>query len=130
VPKSGPDSLVVKGESYNVEIRRVGLDEDHAAVDASTEDVFTRLCGMPSRYSIALSMTHDYTAYSPQLKQASRRVASVLKDLEAKNLPEATLYYHGPKDWVVREQDVRNMEFDYLEGEKLAIQMQEFEEAH
>jgi len=128
-PKSGPDLLAVKGDSYYVEMKRVGLDEDHTAVDAATEDVFTRFCSMPSRYSIVISMTRDYTAYSPQLKRSSRRVASVLKDLEAKNLPEATLYYHGPKDWVVREQDVRNMEFDYADREKLAAQMQEFERA-
>jgi hypothetical protein len=128
-PKSGPDLLAVKGDGYYVEMRRVGLDEEHKAVDAATEDVFARLCSTPSRYSIVISMTHDYTAYSPQLKQATRRVASVLKDLEAKNLPEATLYYHGPKDWIVREEDVRNMEFDYSDGETLAAQMQEFKRA-
>ena len=128
-PKSGPDLLVVKDESYYVEVRKVGLDQDHAAVDAATEDAFARLCGAPSRYNIVLSMTHEYTAYSPQLKQAARRVASVLKDVEAKNLPEATLYYHGPKDWVVREQDVRNMEFDYSDGTNLAAQLNEFERA-
>jgi HEPN domain-containing protein len=128
-PKSGPDLLVAKDESYYVEMRRVGLDEDHAAVDAATEDVFARLCSTPSRYSIALSMTNDYTAYSPKLKRASRHVASALKDLEAKGWPEAVLYYHGPTDWAVREQDVRNMKFDYSDGAKLAAQMQEFERA-
>lgn len=128
-PKSGPDLLVVKDESYYVEMRRVGLDEEHRTVDAATEDVFARLCGTPSRYSIVLSMTNDYAAFSPELKQASRRVAGVLKDLEDKKLPEAVLYYHGPDDWIVRDQDVRNMEFDYSDGAKLAPQMQEFERA-
>jgi hypothetical protein len=128
-PKSGPDLLVVKDKSYYVEMRKVGLDEEHRTVDAATEDVFARLCGTPSRYSIVLSMTNDYAAFSPELKQASRRVASVLKDLEGKNLPEAVLYYYGPKDWIVREQDVRNIEFDYSDGAKLAAQMQEFERA-
>jgi hypothetical protein len=128
-PKSGPDLLVVKDESYYVEMRKVGLDEEHRTVDAATEDVFSRLCGTPSRHSIVLSMRNDYAAYSPKLKQASRRVASVLKDLEAKDLPEGVLYYHGPNDWIVREQDVRNMEFDYSDGAKLAAQMQEFERA-
>jgi hypothetical protein len=85
-PKSGPDLLVVKDESYYVEVRKVGLDEEHRTVDAATEDVFARLCATPSRYSIVLSMTNDYTAFSRKLKQASRRVATVLKDLEAKNL--------------------------------------------
>src|SRR5713226_1541989 len=126
-PKPGPDLLVVKDESYYVEMRKVGLDEEHRTVDAATEDVFSRLCGTPSRYSIVLSMTNDYAAYSPELKQASRRVASVLKDLEGKKLPEAVLYYHGPNDWMVRDQDVRDMEFDYSDGAKLAAQMQEFE---
>ena len=128
-PKSGPDLLVVKDESYYVEVRKVGLDEEHRTVDAATEDVFARLCATPSRYSIVLSMTNDYTAFSPKLKQASRRVASVLKDLEAKNLPEAVLYYDGPDDWIVREQDLRDMEFDYSDATKLAAQMQEFERA-
>ena len=126
-PKPGPDLLVVKDESYYVEMRKVGLDEEHRTVDAATEDVFSRLCGTPSRYSIVLSMTNDYAAYSPELKQASRRVGSVLKDLEGKKLPEAVLYYHGPNDWMVRDQDVRDMEFDYSDGAKLAAQMQEFE---
>ena len=115
-PKSGPDLLAVKGESYYVEVRRVGLDEEHHAVDAATEDVFALLCATPSRYSIVLSMTNDYTAYSPKLKQASRRVATVLKDLEANNVPEAVFDYQGPGDWFVREQDVRNMKFDYSDG--------------
>jgi len=128
-PKAGPDLLVVKDESYYVEMRRVGLDEEHRTVDAATEDVFSRLCGTPSRYSIVLSMTNDYAAFSPELKQASRRVASVLKDLEEKKPPEAVLYYHGPRDWIVRGQDVRKMEFDYADGAKLAAQMQEFERA-
>jgi hypothetical protein len=126
-PKSGPDLLIEKGERYYVEIRRVRLDEEHHAVDAATEDVFARLCGTPSQYSIVLSMTNDYTAYSPKLKQASRRVATVLKDLEAKNLPEGVLYYHAPQDWAVRNEDVRKMNFDYSDGAKLAAQMHEFE---
>jgi hypothetical protein len=128
-PKSGPDLLVVKDESYYVEVRKVSLDEAHRTVDIATEDVFARLCGMPSRYSIVLSMTTDYTAYSPKLTRASRRVVSVLNDLEAKKLPEAVLYYHGPNDWIVRDQDVRNIKFDYADGAKLAAQMQEFERA-
>jgi|SRR6516164_5430962 hypothetical protein len=128
-PRSGPDLLVVKGESYYVEIRKVHLDEEHHAVDAATEDVFARLCGTPSRYSIALSMTNEYTAYSRKLTQASRRVASVLKDLEVKKLSEAVLYYHGPKDWFVREQDVGQIDFDYSDGAKLLAQMREFERA-
>ncbi len=126
-PKAGPDLLVVKDESHYVEVRKVGLDEDHRTVDAATEDVFGRLCDTPSRYRIVLSMTSDYTAFSPKLKQASRRVASVLRDLEEKKLPKAVLYYHGPNDWIVREYDLRDMQFDYADGAKLAVQMQEFE---
>jgi hypothetical protein len=128
-PNSGPDLLVVKDETYYVEMRKVGLDEEHRTVDAATEDVFARLCATPSHYSIVVSMTNDYTAFSPKLKQASRRVASILKDLEAKNLPEAVLYYHGPDDWFVREEDVRSMKFDYSDGAKLAAQIKEFERA-
>ncbi|MGH9713957.1 MAG: hypothetical protein ACRD5M_11735 [Candidatus Acidiferrales bacterium] len=128
-PQAGPDLLVVKDESYYVEIRRVRLDEEHHTVDTATEDVFARLCATPSRYNIVLSMTNDYTAFSPKLKQASRRVASILNDLEARNLPEAVLYYHSPDDWSVLEQDVRNMEFDYSDRAKLAAQMREFERA-
>jgi hypothetical protein len=128
-PKAGPDLLVVKDESYHVEMRRVSLDEEHRTVDAATEDVFSRLCGTPSRYSIVLSMTNDYAAYTRELKQASRRVASVLKDLEDRKLPEAVLYYHGPNDWIVSDHDVRKMKFDYSDREKLATQMEEFERA-
>jgi hypothetical protein len=128
-PNAGPDLLVVKDESYYVEMRKVGLDENHRTVDAATDDVFARLCGTPSRYSIVLSMANNYTAFSPELKQASRRVASVLKELEEKKLPEAVLYYHGPNDWIVRDEDMRNMEFDYSDGAKLAVQMEEFERA-
>jgi hypothetical protein len=128
-PKAGPDLLVVKDESYYVEMRRVGLDEEHRTVDAATEDVFTRLCSTPSQYDIVLSMTNDYVAFSPELKQASRRVASVLKGLEETKLPEAVLYYRGPNDWVVRDHDVRKAEFDYSDGEKLATQIEEFERA-
>jgi len=104
----------VKDEVYYVEMRKVGLDEEHRTVDAATEDVFTRLCTTPSQYDIVLSMTNDYVAFSPELKQASRRVASVLKDLEEKKLPEAVLYYHGPNDWVVRDRDVRKTEVRLL----------------
>ena len=128
-PKTGPDLVAAKDESYYVEVRKIGLDEEHRTVDAATEDVFARLCGMPSRYDIVLSMTNEYVAFSPELKKASRRVASVLKDLEEKKLPEAVLYYHGPNDWVVHDHDVRKVEFDYSDGAKLAAQMQEFERA-
>jgi hypothetical protein len=128
-PKAGPDLLVVKDESYYVEMRKVGLDEEHRTVDAATEDVFARLCGTASRYDIVLSMTSKYVAFSPELKKASRRVVSVLRDLEEKKLPEAVLYYHGPNDWVVRDHDVRKVEFDYSDGTKLAAQIQEFERA-
>src|SRR5277367_1687264 len=109
-PMAGPDLLVVKDESYYVEMRKVGLDEEHRTVDAATEDVFTRLCSTPSQYDIVLSMTNDYVAFSRELKKASRRVASVLKDLEEKKLTEAVLYYHGPNDWVVRDHDARKVE--------------------
>jgi len=128
-PKAGPDLLVVKDGSYYVEMRKVGLDEEHRTVDAATEDVFARLCGMPSRYDIVLSMTNEFVAFSPELKKASRRVVSALKELEGKKLPEAVLYYHGPNDWVLRDHDVRKVEFDYSDGAKLAGQIQEFERA-
>jgi len=128
-PKAGPDLLVEKDRGYYVEVRKVGLDEEHRTVDAATEDVFARLCGTPSRYDIVLSMTNEYVAFSPELKKASRRVASVLNDLEQKKLPEAVLYYHGPNDWIVRDYDVRKVEFDYADEAKLAAQIGEFERA-
>src|SRR5579872_3942265 len=82
-PLAGPDLRVEKrGSTYFVEIRRVQLDEAHAAGDLATEDVFEKLCSTPSRHSVVISMTDKYGAYSNELKRAVHRVRMILKDLE------------------------------------------------
>src|SRR5712691_1990499 len=48
-PAAGPDLLAVMDAPYYVEVRKVGLDETHAAADTATEDVFERLCSTRSR---------------------------------------------------------------------------------
>src|SRR5258708_3351212 len=69
-PQAGPDLLAVRGNEYYIEIRRVGLDDARAKVDLATEDVFGRLGATPSRHSVLISMTDDYSAFSQQLVKA------------------------------------------------------------
>jgi hypothetical protein len=126
-PKAGPDLLGVRGHEFYFEMRKVGLDEVRAAADLASEDVFTRLCGTPSRYGILISMTDEYSAFSPQLKRALRVVVTVLKDLGEKHVQKASLFYHGPTDYALREGDEGEPDFDYSDGEKLAAQIREFE---
>ncbi len=126
-PKAGPDLLGVRGYEYYFEMRKVGVDEVHAAADLASEDVFARLCGTPSRYGILISMTDEYSAFSPQLKRALRVVETVLRDLGEKHVRKARLFYHGPTDYILREGDDVEPDFDYSDGEKLAAQIREFE---
>lgn len=128
-PAAGPDLLVEQQNKYFVEMRRVGLDETRASADAATEDVFNRLCTMPSRHSVMISMTDNYSAYSPQLKKAVRLVRSVLSELEKRRVRRATLYYHGPDDYTLREGEERQPNFDYSDGQRLAAQIREMERA-
>jgi len=128
-PQAGPDLLAVRANKYYVEVRKVGLDEARAAADLATDDVFDRLCATPSRHSILISMTEEYSAYSPQLKQALRLVRTVLRDLGNKRVQKATLYYYGPNDYSLREGDEVQPNYDYSDGEKLAAQVHEVERA-
>lgn len=125
-PTAGPDLLAVKDASYYVEVRKVGLDEAHAAADTATEDVFERLCGMPSRHSVVISMTEEYSAHSPELKKAVRVVRNTLQDLTKRQVPKATLYYHSPDDHSLREgEEVEPHYYDYADREKLALQIRD-----
>jgi hypothetical protein len=127
-PDAGPDLLAVRDFEYFIEIKRVRLDEARAAADAATEDVFRRLCQTPSRYSIIISMTDEYTAYSAQLKGAVRAVAQVLRELGERNVQEATLYYRGPKDRTVANGPEGEPLFDYSDAHKLAAQVDQLEQ--
>ncbi len=124
-PLAGPDLLAVKGSEYYVEVRQVGLDEAHAAGDLATEDVFERLCDTPSRHSIVISMTDEYSAHSPELKRAVRAVRNTLDDLTKRNVRKARLYYYGPADYDLREGDEVQPEDDYADAKKLAAQIQD-----
>jgi hypothetical protein len=127
-PEAGPDLLAVKDKDYFVEVRKVRLDEAHAAADLATEDVFERLCSTPSRYSVFISMTEEFSAHSPQLKDAMRAVRSALADLSTRNVPTATLYYNGRGDTELREGNQAQAEYDYGNRENLARQVRDQEQ--
>jgi hypothetical protein len=126
-PAAGPDLLAVKEREYYVEIRKVGLDEAHAAADLATEDIFDRLRNAPSRHSVVISMTEEYSAYSPELKQAVRVVRGTLKELAKRHVAKARLFYHGPDDYRVWEGEEVEPTYDYEDGTKLAAQMRDEE---
>lgn len=129
-PNAGPDLLAVRDCEYFVEIRRVRLDETRAAADAATEDVFQRLCHTPSRYSIIISMTNEYSACSHALKRAVDVVRRVLGEVSEKRLQEATLYYRAPRDHTLSEGPEREPRYDYSDRRRLAAQLNEFENRH
>src|SRR5258708_10065313 len=126
-PQAGPDLLAVRGNEYFIETRRVNVDDAQAKVDLATEDVFSRLRATPSRHRVLISITDDYSAFSQKLVKALKVVRSVLKDLEQRQVQKATLYYHGAEACELHEGEEREPEFDYSDGEKLAVQMHEFE---
>lgn len=72
-------------------------------------------------------MTDDYSAFSQKLVQALKVVRGVLRDLDQRQIQKATLYYHGPTDYELHEGEEQEPEFDYSDGDKLAVQMREFE---
>lgn len=124
-PLAGPDLRITKDKEYFVEIRRVQLDEARAAADIATEDVFERLCKVPSRHSVVISMTDEYAAHSPELKKAVRLVRTVLDDLEKRGVNKATLYYHNPNDYSLREGAETEARYDYADGKRLAAQVRD-----
>ncbi|MBZ5507321.1 MAG: hypothetical protein LAO78_17825 [Acidobacteriia bacterium] len=125
-PKAGPDLCVARDKDYFVEIRKVGLDEARASADSATEEIFARLCKVPSRFSILISMTEDFGAYSSQLKRATKRVGQMLKDLTERNVKKATLYHYGPEDnSIVVEGAAAEPTFDYTDSEKLKAQIKQ-----
>jgi hypothetical protein len=126
-PAAGPDLLAVKDAPYYVEVRKVGLGDAHAAADMATEDVFERLCSTPSRHSVVISMTQEYSAHSPELKKAVRLVRSTLQDLTERRVPRATLYYHSPEDHRLREGEEVEPHYDYTDPEVLALQIRDEE---
>lgn len=127
-PQAGPDLLASRGdERYYVEVRRVGLDEAHAAADLATEDVFERLCKVRSRYSVTISMTAQYSAYSPELKQAIRLVKRILNEMGTRQIRNAALYYKGPDNYVVREGHEIHRKYDFTDSKKFKRQVVEEE---
>ena len=126
-PAAGPDLKVVKDKGYFVEVRKVRLDDVHAAGDLATEDVFERLCNTPSHYSIVISMTDEFSAHSPQLKQAVRMVRRTMDDLAARRVQRATLYYNNLNEMELREGNQVAPEYDYGNPERLARQIRDQE---
>jgi hypothetical protein len=126
-PDAGPDLLAVKEKEYFVEVRKVRLDDAHAAADLATEDLFQRLCNTPSRYNILISMTDEFSAHSPQLKKAVRAVRKTLDDLGARGVQTATLYYNGPDDAQLHEGNEVQPDYDYGDRENLARQIRDQE---
>jgi hypothetical protein len=128
-PNAGPDLLAVRDVEYFLEIRRVRLDEARAAADTATEDVFRRLCETPSRYSVIISMTDEYSAHSPRLKLALKTVRRVLRELSEKRVQRATLYYRGMNDYDVSDGEEREPDYDFSDRQKLAAQLEQVERA-
>jgi hypothetical protein len=91
-PKRGPDLVACQDRNeYFVEIRKVGLNEASVAADSAALELFTRLRGTPSRFSVLISMTPEFSAYSLQLKLAAKAVEELLRTLPEKQLRKATL---------------------------------------
>jgi hypothetical protein len=126
-PLAGPDLLAEKRSEYYVEVRKVGLEEARAAGNLATEDVFERLCDTPSRHSVVISMTDEYSAHSPELKRAVRFVRTTLDDLSKRNVAKATLYYYSPDDHDLREGAEGPPEYNYADAELLAAQIRDQE---
>src|SRR6266576_1389456 len=121
-PRKGPD-LVVSNDrkEYFVEIRKVGLDEARAAADSAAIELFSRLRGTPSRFTVLISMTPEFVAYSPQLKHAARAAEQLLKTLPEK-ATKATLFYWGTDAQMLIQGDVEP-KLDYTDAEKLKAQL-------
>jgi hypothetical protein len=126
-PEAGPDLLAVKDKKYFVEMRKVQLNEARAAADLATEDVFERLCRTPSRYSVVISMTDEFSAHSPQLKKAVRAVRNTLDDLGRRGVRRATLYYNGPDELWLHEGNEAQPAYDYGDRQHLADQVRDEE---
>jgi hypothetical protein len=126
-PLAGPDLAAVRDNEYLVEIRRVGLDEARAGADPATYELFNRLCKVPSRFRILISMTDEFGAYSPQLKEAAKTVANTLTDLTDRHVQKATVYYCGPDDKMLIEGEDGEPHFDYADSQKLKAQLDQFE---
>jgi hypothetical protein len=122
-PLAGPDLFAVKDSEYYVEVRRVNMDEVHAAGDLASEDVFARLCETSSRHSVIISMTDEYSAHSAQLKAAVRIVRRTLGDLTKRQVCNARLYYYHATSYDVCDGDDEVQEFDYDDQQKLADQI-------
>jgi hypothetical protein len=113
LPKAGPDLTAVGEHEYFVENKKVSLDEVRAAADEATDDLFDRLCEIPSRFGIVISMTDEFRAYSPQLKKAANKIEDTLKKLGEQDLRKATLYYFGPDDSMLVENEVEEPKFEF-----------------
>jgi len=130
-PKAGPDLVAISEHEYFVENRKVGLDEIRAAQDAATSELFDRLCQVPSRFGILISMTDDFAAYSPELKKVAWKVTQVLKDVSERHIKKASLYYFGPEDSMLIEGDVEEPYVDPADPDpdlgRLQLQIHQFE---
>lgn len=127
-PQAGPDLLAAQGnEQYYVEVRRVGLDEAHAAADLATEDVFERLCKVRSRYAVTISMTGQYSAYSPELKRAIKLVKGILSEIGTRQIQNAVLYYKAPDSYILREGPEIHRKYDFTGAEEFKRQVLEEE---
>jgi hypothetical protein len=127
-PEAGAELAARHNNEYFIELRKVGLDEARAAADSAAIDLFRRLERTPSSYTVVISMTDEFGAYSPQLKKAAKSIAEVLNDLGARGIANASLYYWGPDEKLLIEGDEgKESKFDYADQEKLKAQFDEFE---
>jgi len=96
-PKRGPDILAEWEEvSYFIEIREVGFSWEEERIQSLSKEFFTTLNGVPSRYSVALTIGEGYTARSPKVKAAFPVVLDALELLKESKPKDATLYYAHP----------------------------------
>lgn len=100
-PQKGPDIQAEwQGIPYFIEIRTVGFPKDEDRRNSVTNEIFGKLSGVRSSYSVGFIVAPTYKPGSRELSGAIKSVLNslgALKELKAKS---ATLYYAG-KDEVL-----------------------------
>ena len=63
------------------------------------------------------------SAHSPQLKRATRTVERTLRDLGHRAVHQARMYYYGPDEYEISEEDEAGRQYDYGDHARLALQI-------
>lgn len=93
-PAKGPDVRAdIAGKSYFVEVRAVSDSEDDERFDAVSSEIFGRLNGTPSRYTVKVTVGDDCIAGSGDLKKAIDQIVNALAVMKEKKWEHGRLFH-------------------------------------